>query len=291
MRNPFVHVVTTDKLDLYGVLINAPKKDTIIINIHGTADNFYDNDFIWQIAETVRPLNVSVLSVNNRGSYNLEFYDYGLDARRNSGASVEIFEKCILDIDAWIKFALALGYKKIILEGHSLGTEKVVYYMNKGRYKDKVKAVILLGFSDSYGYHFQYFDKKRRGVLFDEAKLLLKNNKGEQFLTKPWLSHAGVLPQSAESYINFFSDESELSKTFPIRKGGDLTMYKKIKVPVLGVIGDQEEYTVIPIQKAITLLRVENEMAKIYQIKSSDHNFSGKEKKLAGIIKEFIKNH
>ena len=131
MKNPFVQVVTIDKLDLYGFLISASKKDAIIINIHGTADNFYDNEFVWQIADTLKSLSVSMLSVNNRGSYNLEFYDYGPSARRHSGASVEIFEKCLLDIDAWIKFALSLGYKKIILEGHSLGTEKVVYYLNK----------------------------------------------------------------------------------------------------------------------------------------------------------------
>jgi len=124
MTNPIVHTITSDKLSLYGILLEAPKKDAIIINIHGTADNFYAEEFIWEIAETVRSLNVSVLAVNNRGSYTLEFYDYGDSDYRNSGASAEIFEKCILDIDAWISFALSLGYKKIILEGHSLGTEK-----------------------------------------------------------------------------------------------------------------------------------------------------------------------
>ena len=61
---------------------------------------------------------------------------------------MENFEDCVVDIDAWIKFALSKGYEKIILMGHSLGTEKIVYYMNKGRYTNKVKAIILLGFAD-----------------------------------------------------------------------------------------------------------------------------------------------
>ncbi len=289
MKNIIAHVVTADKLDLYGALLAAPKPKAIIINIHGTADNFYDNDFVWRIAETVSPLNVSMLSVNNRGSYSLEFYDYGPDARRNSGASVEIFEKCVLDIDAWIKYALALGYKEIILEGHSLGTEKLVYYLNKGKYRNKVKAVILLGFSDSFGTHFKHF-KNKAADLKKEARAMIKARKKNQFLTKHWLAHAGVLPQSAESYINFFSDNSELAKALPIRQGSNLTMYKKIKVPILGVIGDQEEYTVIPIQKAITLLKTENKLAEIYQIKSCDHVFTGREKLLASIIRKFIKN-
>ena len=290
MKNPITHIITADKLDLYGILIPANKKDAVIINIHGTADNFYDNDFIWQTAEAIKSLNVSTLSTNNRGSFSLEFYDYGPDAYRNSGASVEIFEKCILDIDAWIKHALSLGYKKIILEGHSLGTEKVVYYMNKGKYRNKVSAVILLGFSDSYGTHMEFM-KNRSAILMKEAKDLIQKGKKTQFLTKVWLAHAGVLPQSAESHLNFFSPSSELSKAFPIRNGKNLEMYKKIKVPILGIIGDEEEYTVIPIDEAINLLKKENKKAEIYQIKNSDHSFTGQEKALSNIIKKFVKTH
>jgi len=287
MKNPIIHIITADKLDLYGILLAAPRKDSIIINIHGTADNFYDNDFIWQIAKTLEPLNVSMLSVNNRGSYSLEFYDYGPGAQRNSGASVEIFEKSVLDIDAWIKYALSLGYKEIILQGHSLGTEKVVYYMSKGKYRNKINSVILLGFSDSYGTHYEFFKKEVTNLL-DEAKTLVKNKKSHQFITKHWLAHAGVLPQSAEAHLNFFKPNSELSKAFPIRQGKDLIMYKNIKVPILGVIGDDEEYTVIPIDKAIELLKKENKLASIYQINSSDHSFTGEEKQVASIIKKFI---
>ncbi len=289
MKNPIVHILTKDKLDLYGILLPAKSKEAIIINIHGTADNFYDNEFIWQIATAVAPLNVSMLSTNNRGSYSFEFYDYGPDAYRKSGASTEIFEKCVLDIDAWIEYALSLGYKKIILQGHSLGTEKIVYYMNKGRQRAKVTAVILLGFADSYGTHLEFL-KTVKDDLMAEAKTLIKQGKGEQFLTKRWLAHAGVLPQSAESYLNFFGADSELSKAFPIRQGRDLKMYQKIKTPILGIIGDEEEYTVIPVTDAINLLMSENVMAEIYQIKNSDHGYSGREKVVAGIVKKFLQS-
>ena len=287
MKKTIVHIITPDKLDLYGILLSTKKKESIIINIHGTADNFYDNDFIWEIAKTLEPFNVSMLSVNNRGSYNLEFYDYGPTARRNSGASVEIFEESVIDIDAWVKFALSLGYKKIILQGHSLGTEKVVYYMSKGKYRSKISSIILLGFSDSYGTHYEYF-KKTTTKLLAEAKALVKNKKAYQFLTKEWLSHAGVLPQSAEAHLNFFKPSSELSKAFPIRQGKNLSMYQNIKVPILGIIGDRGEYTVVPKEEAIKLLKNENKRAAIYQIEKSDHSFTGREKELANIIKKSI---
>ena len=290
MKNPIVSVKTKDNLDLYGILLEAPKKDAIIINIHGTADNFYDNDFIWQIAESVRKLNISMLSVNNRGAYTLELYSYPDSACRNSGAATEIFEKCVLDIDAWIKKALSLGYKKIILQGHSLGTEKIVYYMSKGKYVGKIKEIILLGFADSFGTNEEYL-KKTKAEVMKEAKALLKNGKRDYLLSKHRFPHAGILPQTAGSYLNFFKKDSELSKTLPLRNGKDLKMYKNIKIPILGIIGDKEEFTVIPVKKAIDLLRRENKMTKTYQLKNCDHNFTGKEKELARVIFNFLRKN
>jgi len=282
MKIPIISVKTKDKLELYGLLLEAPKKDTVNINIHGTADNFYDNNFIWEIYKTLTKYNISMLSANNRGAYGLEVY-------QKSGACTEIFEKCLLDINAWIEKAFKLGYKKIILQGHSLGTEKIVYYMNKGKYRDKIKAIILLGFSDSYGTHNRNL-RKTKLALMKEAKKLVQIKKGQLFLTSNWLAHAGVLPQNAESYINYFKDDSELSKAFPLRNGKNLAFYKNIKIPILGVIGDEEEYTIIPIKKAIQLLKNENTLAQVFQIKNCNHNFEGQEKELSKIIERFVLN-
>jgi len=280
MKIPIINVKTKDKLDLYGLLLEAPKKKAVIINIHGTADNFYDNDFIWEIYKSLTPLGISMLSTNNRGAYGLEVY-------QSSGACTEIFEKCLIDIDAWIEKALALGYKKIILQGHSLGTEKLVYYLNKGKYRNKIEAVILLGFSDSYGTH-NADSQKIKDTLMKEARKLVKARQGNFFLTSTWRAHAGVLPQNAQSYINFFKDKSELSQAFPLRQGANLSFYQKIKVPILGVIGDQEEYTIIPVKKAVSLLEKENKLAQVFQIKNCNHCFEGREKELAKIVKRFI---
>jgi len=282
MHIPIVSVNASDKLELHGILLESKKKDSIIINIHGTADNFYDNEFIREIAKKVEAQNISMLSVNNRGTY-------GLDVYQKVGATIEIFEKCVIDINTWITYALKIWYKNIILQWHSLGTEKVVYYMNKWKYKNKVKAIILLAFADSFGTQ-QQFLKQAKVDFMSEAKSLVKQKKWYRFLTRKWLAHAGVLPKSAESYINFFSPNSQLSLALPLRQWKDLQFYKNIKIPILGVIGDQEEYTVIPIKKAIELLKKENDQAKIYQLKNCDHDFTGKAKQLAKIVKTFLKN-
>ena len=46
MTYPIVQVTTRDNLILHGILFEAKNSNKIIINVHGTASNFYEEDFI-----------------------------------------------------------------------------------------------------------------------------------------------------------------------------------------------------------------------------------------------------
>jgi pimeloyl-ACP methyl ester carboxylesterase len=283
---PIVKIKTEDGLILHGFLSEPKKPSKIIkINIHGTSGNFYYNDFYEQFINSANKLGIAHLTTNNRGSgvYEIE------RGTPNHGASIELFEDCLKDIDAWIKFALDRGYEKIILEGHSFGTEKSVYYMEKGKYKDKVVGVILLGFSDNVGTEEKYLNKIGKDYT-NEAKDLVSRNEGYRLLGDIY-GLAGELPISAQTYLNFVSENSENSKALPLRKGKDLHFFQNIKIPILGVIGDNEdgEYTIIPIKEAIELLNSENKLAEVHQIQNSNHGFEGKEKEVTEIIEDFIK--
>ena len=281
MDYPIVEVETIDRIPLYGLFLEAKNSKVVLINIHGTASNFYENDYMNPITKSLLKNGISVLSTNNRGASVMQVYPH-------AGAALERFEDCILDIDSWIKFVLSKGYKKIILQGHSLGSEKAVYYMSKGKYKDKIKTVILLGPADSYGNTCKLL-KNKKELLIEEAKKLVKTRNGEQFLNTVWLCHGNILPKGAASFLNFFSDGSELSKALPLRQGEDLGLYRKIKVPILVVIGDKKEYTVISIKEALKLMRIENKFAECYQIKNCNHDFEGREKELTKIISNFLR--
>ncbi|MBS3141400.1 DUF1749 domain-containing protein, partial [Candidatus Woesearchaeota archaeon] len=145
MQGTIVEIKTPDKLPLYGLYNKVNKSKSILINIHGTASNFYENYFMMPLVKLLEKEGISSLSTNNRGASVMQVYPH-------AGAAIEHFEDCVLDIDAWVDYALSQGYKKIILQGHSLGTEKVVYYMNKGKNVRNINAIILLAPADSYGH-------------------------------------------------------------------------------------------------------------------------------------------
>lgn len=278
-------VTTADERVLYGLLAKPKTKtDKILINIHGTASNFYVENFMSVISSQLTESGVATLATNNRGADALKGWEKG-------GATEEIFEDCLIDIDAWIDSALKQGYQTIYLSGHSLGTEKVVYYLSKGKHRDKIKAAILLAPADSYGTQMEFM-KTVNSDLLEEARSLIVSGKGEQFLTSTWFSHAGVLPKSAESFLNFFSPDSELSKALSFHRN-ELVLYRSLKLPIFAVISDNEddEYTVLPIVEALELMKKENPRTTTTQIPGADHVFSGEEQTLAEYVNDFIRRN
>lgn len=173
MNFPIVKVTTQDGLVLHGMLSEPKtKSEDILIHIHGSAGNFYQNSFYPFISEMANGINTAFLSTNNRGTgiYDIE------KGTKSTGAALELFEECLLDIDAWIEFVLSMGYKNIILEGHSFGTNKIQYYARHGKYRLNVKTLILLGFTDSYGGQLEYLIRtnRRNKDILSEAEQLLK---------------------------------------------------------------------------------------------------------------------
>ena len=68
MDYPIVQVKTKDSLWLHGLYLTALEKDTIFINIHGTASNFYEEDFIKVFADIFLKEGTAFLSTNNRST-------------------------------------------------------------------------------------------------------------------------------------------------------------------------------------------------------------------------------
>ncbi len=288
MNYPIVAVKTNDQVKLHGVLFE-PKQESTAIKIHipGTAGSFFWNDFYPDLVQSALKLGMAQLNTNTRGTgvYDME---KGLPA---TGAALEKFEDCLLDIDAWIELALSKGYEQIVLEGHSFGTEKIVYYMNHGQYRDKVQAVILMGFSDTYGTQQKY--EQETGKSFTKEAQSLVDQGQEKQLLSDLTAFAGELPISAGTYHNFFSASSECAQTLPFRNGKKLTLLSQINVPILGVISDNddEEYTIIPIKQAASLLESENNQAQVKIITNTDHGFTGKSEEVAATIESFLENN
>lgn len=285
---PIVQVKTKDNIWLYALYLTLLEKKTVFINIHGTASNFYEEYFIEVLSKRFLEKGISILSTNNRGT--------GVyDAYEKTGAAVEKFEDCLIDIDAWIEFAIDQGHENIVLSGHSLGSEKIVYYMSNGKYADKINSIVFLAPADSFGSHRMLDGKTNPRInqvetLIKQSVDLIQKGEGATFLPRDsYGSRVGIMPKSAESFVNFLGPTSKLLEALPFAQK-KLGEYSKIKVPILVVIGDKNEYTAIPTQEALDLMKQENKNTQTFQIKDCNHDFEGKEDELADIVLRFIEN-
>ncbi|TSC55202.1 MAG: hypothetical protein LiPW30_668 [Parcubacteria group bacterium LiPW_30] len=276
-----VSVITKDGLELYGMMNDINHSKAMFLHTHGTGSSFYMEGYEQEIMEVLGLKNIDSLFVNNRGAYLLE-------AWQQSGAAVEKFEDSVFDIDAWIKFALDNGYESIILSGHSLGSEKVAYYSKNGNYKNKVTKLFLLGFSDSFGSQERYL-KKNDFDFMEEANNLVEQSFGQRLLSSGLPVHSGEIPMSAQSYIDFYGSDNKFKQALPFASG-NLEHLKDITIPVIGIIGDDEheEWTIVPIDVAMNLLKDTLLDFTGYKLVNCSHTFTNHHKELSSIISKHI---
>ena len=143
MEERLVRINSVDEIEQPGILY-TPSEDTkkVVIHVHGLNGNFYENRFIDVLASSYTSKNYAFLTFNNRGrdfiTELLKGNDYTI-----IGGSLERFKDCILDIEGIVNWVKEKGYNEIILEGHSYGCNKVLYYYNQKK-DESIKKIVLL---------------------------------------------------------------------------------------------------------------------------------------------------
>ena len=118
---------------LYGVLFDAPKKaDTVVIAITGIHGNFYSNPFYYNFGDTLNAGGIDFIYAQTNDAMDAVCSWNVVTGREEIvGSCNERFAWTDEDIEAYLDYAEQAGYKHIILGGHSLGANKVIYYLSR----------------------------------------------------------------------------------------------------------------------------------------------------------------
>lgn len=118
-----------------------------IIHIHGSFGNFYHNKFVRIMAAQYQLSGLAFLSFNLSCHDGLAEGYVGVDDFEYVGGAVTGFNTVIGDIDAAVGFARSRLQQPVVLQGHSLGCDRVLFYLvTKAIQQD----FILLSPCDSY---------------------------------------------------------------------------------------------------------------------------------------------
>lgn len=250
MRIKFIRVTTEDKLILQGLLYE-PEKETnkVILHIHGMAGNFYENRFLDAMANIFTNNGWAFLSVNTRGhDFIADFPVQGEKEKfKRIGNVFEKFEECVLDIKRWIDFIEKQRFSYVVLQGHSLGCSKVVYYLSQ--IKDRrVKKLVLASPADMVG--LAETEKDHRELL-SLSKKMVKEGKGDEILPKLlW----GWYYLSAKTYIDFGERDNAID-VFNTYDEDKSSILGEIKIPTLAFFGSKDDAAILPLGEALVVIR------------------------------------
>ena len=130
-----LNVPTKRGVVLNGVLFRPEEKkaaDTVMIAITGIHGNFYSNPFYYNIGDTLKAGGVDFIYAQTNDAFG-QIRTVNVHTRKEEliGSWNERFSYTDEDVEAYLDWAEEEGYEHIILAGHSLGANMVIYYLSR----------------------------------------------------------------------------------------------------------------------------------------------------------------
>lgn len=282
MKEELIRFKASDNIELVGLLY-SPEIITnkIVIHVHGLTGNFYEK-YINFLAEAYVKKGYAFFAFNNRScNYITDFIknDNSNISVITLGATFELFEESYYDIEGAINYSKSLGYNEFVIEGHSYGCNKVIYYYSKSK-ENNIQKIILLAPCDHVGEAYKEFGEEYFNTL-KQAKELLYNNNSNKVIDSPIYP----LAFSAKTFIKDYNENTEVD-IFRYRTDNYKSqILTSIKVPILIIIGSEDKDVYIyEKNKAHRFLNDNLPDSKIIVIEGSGHTYRNKESEVADII-------
>ena len=287
MKQELVRINSIDNIEQPGILY-SPNNDTnkIVIHVHGLNGNFYENRFIDILAKSYTDNNYAFLTFNNRGRDFITELLKG-DDFTIIGGSLERFKDCILDIDGIVNWVKNKGYNEIILEGHSYGCNKVLYYYNHKK-SDNIKKIVLLAPCDVPSEGKKFLSKEEYDKAKSDSTRLVQEGKESDLIDFSVMANGKIA--AGTYYYDFLPGGENDFIRYVDGANGKSEILNSIDIPTLIIFGDVDECVLTqPIEIVEEYLTNNINDCNIQIIEGADHSYAGRYENLGKVIKENMK--
>lgn len=287
-----VETETHDHLVHQGLFSQAKPGKIALAWIPGLGSTFYSHPKLFDLLATQSAkIGASFAVFNNRGHDTIagirkldKRYSDGR-TRYPGGAGQEVFFECTYDLAATIDFLVSQGASKVFLLGHSTGANKACYFAAKTRHPNFAGVILAGPMSDRVG-----------GMTHRDRQEIAKNLPIMQHLNTagkgkiPTIGYYSY-PITPKRYLSLLSPNSTEDVFDYADKKPKLTLFSKIRKPLMVVIGGSDEYGngKIPKIKAAFDAKAKSPNYKSVIIPNAPHGFDGFESQLASAITSWIK--
>ena len=231
-----LNVPTKRGVVLNGVLFrpqNERKADTVMIAITGIHGNFYSNPFYYNIGDTLNSANIDFVYAQTNDAFGrIKTVNVITGREEIIGSWNERFSYTDEDIEAYLSFAEKEGYKHIILAGHSLGVNKVIYYLSR-HHDARVEHFFFLSPAN--------LDYMMSGVTDREKRIIkeqVKNGSENKMLPFPFMGWVECIAGTAYDW-----QFSGLLNNVHTASDGDFSQAEKITHTGALLVGTYDNFT------------------------------------------------
>ncbi|WP_373768030.1 alpha/beta hydrolase [Glaesserella sp.] len=267
---------------LHGALFSTMPSDTVVIAITGIHGNFYSNPFYDTLGETLSANGIDFIYAQTRNAFGkMQEINRQTGQMETFGSFNEDFAKSIEDITAYIDFAQQQGYQRIILAGHSLGANKVIYYLSQTQ-DSRIDQFLLL--SPANVTHLtNSISKAQRAYI----QAQIANNQGQQLLP---FELFGWLPCTANTAYQWLY--SPILNNAHSQTDGDFSQIRQIRHSGALLIGSLDRFTDGNPQDFLQNINAHfphPERNRLIYIDKTGHTYQQKEQELANQVLNWIK--
>lgn len=268
---------------LDGVLFAAEKADTVLIAITGIHGNFYSNPFYYNIGDTMNAAGMDFIYAQTNDAFGqIETYNVKAGQKEIIGSWNEDFAYTDEDIEGYLDFAEKAGYRHIILAGHSLGANKVIYYLSR-HHDTRVEHFVLLS-PANIGYLTSNVTEREKDIIRQQVE----RGEGNKLLPFPLLGWIHCIGSTAYQWVF-----DNMLDNVHVEKDRDFSSVEKITHTGALVIGTYDNFTYG--DPAGFLQNINEHMPttrenKLIFLERTGHTYQQKEQELADKLCELIRD-
>ncbi len=295
MNLEILHIWTEDNLHLNGIYYKPKIKDVCVLFIHGMSGNFIRDYFTHILGQTLLERDIGFVYAHNRGFSHIndiptrEIEENGGYKTVRLGTMYERFSDCIFDIDAWINKCRKLGYKRIVLLGHSLGCNKVIHYFSKHKPKNVIGVILasppdMVGLFEKPGYqpdHRELLEEAKRNVSAGNPRKLVSS------MIWDWYR------LSSQTYLDLSERYGPADNLPVMRNPGKFPELASIDVPILGIMGEKDDIAIRSLEGDLDLIASRATRCPLFTkhfVKDGNHNYERQEKDFAKAVLKWVQS-
>lgn len=280
-----IKVNTPRQLELKGAMFGNNKMDSVVIIMSGICSNIFQNDLLLSTGELLSQNNIACIIGHAMDAFScLSYSDFSTGKQKTTGVFDDDFSLVYEDVEAYVKYAKQLGFKKIILAGHSLGSNKIINYL--GNTADNFVDYFIVSAPVDLTHWFNVMPNISKCI--ELAKEFVKDGRENEIL--PFL-FGGFSPMTAKTVLEF-CNAFNLKNCPVITNDGETNSLYNIKINGSFVIGSKDSLTqgdAKGFMEKINSYTKNPKNNEVIVIPDASHIFYNKHNEYADVILDIVK--